>query len=158
MGEPFRGKIILIKLHCTSLICKIVFSLPVFARPNKYLYETSKPSIETDHNYSRFNWTLTIDFLFSFIHPSWIGLSNIYWQRSKIFLFFSDINLTVIVTELSVNCTYSISWDGTKTYFFWWTTKPRLPKSLTHFHTFLKHISNEYANQYINICCNFYLV
>ena len=74
------------------------------------------------------------------------SFSNTYWQRSTIFLFFSVVNLTVIVTELIINPKYSISWDGTKTDFSGWTAKPRLPKRFTHFHTFLKQISNEYVN------------
>ena len=78
------------------------------------------------------------------------SFSNTSWQRLKTFFFFLVVNFTVIVTELIINPKYSIFWDGTKADFSGWTTKPRLPKSLTHFHTFLRHISNEYA-----ICFNF---
>ena len=64
------------------------------------------------------------------------------WQRSNIIFFSSVVNLIVIVTELIINPKYSISRDGTKTNFFWMDHKARV----THFHIFLKHISNEYAN------------
>ena len=71
---------------------------------------------------------------------------NTSWQRSKIFLFFSVVDLIVMVTELIINPKYSISWDGTKTDFSGWTTKPGYLKVWHIFYTFLKHISNEYAN------------
>ena len=55
----FQGETILIKLHCFSLICKIIFPVSGSGHPDKYLYETLRPTIETCHNYSKFNCTLT---------------------------------------------------------------------------------------------------
>ena len=63
-GETFYSENNLINFHCASLICKIIFPLSGSGHPDKYLYEASKPSIEAGHNYSKFNWILTINFLF----------------------------------------------------------------------------------------------
>ena len=42
--ETCQGKIIIIKLHSPSLIWKNYFSPLRLRHPDKYLYETSKPS------------------------------------------------------------------------------------------------------------------
>ena len=56
-GETFQREKILIKRHCTSLICKIISPTHAYGsgHTGKYLYESSKPSFESDHNYSVVN-------------------------------------------------------------------------------------------------------
>ena len=50
------------------------------------------------------------------------------------------------MTESIANPKYSISLDETKSDLSGRITKPKLTKSLEHFHISLKHIPNEYVN------------
>ena len=63
------------------------------------------------------------------------SFSNNSWQKPKVFLF-SVVNFIFIATEVIIKAPGILFFlDGIKTHFSEWSTKPKLTKSLTHFHT-----------------------